>query len=294
MATETVRPGGEAHIQLGVGQEKHRVAIVGGGTAGVTVAASLLRASESDVVIIEPSESHFYQPLWTLVGAGIVPKEVTQRSAARVMPAGAKWIRDRAARLDPSNNTVETASGRKIGYDFLVLAPGLEIDWGGVKGLRESIGRHGVCSIYGYEEAETAWQMLDAFQGGSAIFTSPATPIKCGGAPMKIMWLADDLWRRKGVRHRSEITYATAGTVIFGLEGFKETLEKMVVERGIQTLFQHDLVEIRPATREAVVASLEDETDRKILSYDLLHVTPPMRAPEFIRNSALAHHDVAS
>lgn len=279
------------HVRLGVGVERHRVVIIGGGTAGLTVAARLLRASESDVVVIEPSDHHFYQPFWTLVGAGIVPKEKSVREEASVMPSGAHWVRDRVTRIDPDHNLVETEGGKKIGYDFLVVAPGLEIDWGGVKGLEENIGREGICSIYGYEEAETTWRMLHSFRGGDAIFTSPATPIKCGGAPMKIMWLADDLWRKEGVRDRATVTFATAGTVIFGVEGFKQTLERMVVEREISTLFEHHLVEIRTGSREAVFEPLVEDEDVKVLPYDLLHVTPPMDAPAFVRRSPLAHQE---
>ncbi|MEX0599777.1 MAG: FAD/NAD(P)-binding oxidoreductase [Rhodothermales bacterium] len=290
METTRTEITGESHVGIGVGRTHHEVVIIGGGTGGITVASQLLRAREGmDIAVIEPSTEHYYQPLWTLVGGGIYPKERSRRSEISVMPDGVEWIRERATHVDPDRQIVETGSGRKVGYDFLVVAPGLTIDWGGVKGLKETVGRNGVCSIYDYEQAEVVSQMLHEFEGGEAYFTSPATPIKCGGAPQKIMWLADDLWRRRKVRDRTEITFATAGTVIFGVPGFKEALEELVEEREIHTLFEHHLVEIRPEQREAVFAPLAPDGETEVRSYDLLHVTPPMKAPDFVSGSTLAH-----
>lgn len=288
-----VAPGRSSRRGPEIGPQRHRVVVIGGGAAGITVAARLLHASNRlDVTVIEPSSDHYYQPLWTLVGAGVFPKERSRRSESSVMPRDTTWIRDRVVHVNPDRNLVTAASGPPIEYDFLVVAPGLAVDWDGVKGLRGSLGRGGVCSIYGYDQAEVAANALQSFTGGTALFTSPATPIKCGGAPQKIMWLAEDLWRRRGIRDDADIAFVTAGTVIFGMPDFRETLERLLVERNIRTLFQHHLIEIRPDTKEAVFEATEatdKNGDVRVMHYDLLHVTPPMKAPDFVADSPLAH-----
>ena len=86
--------------------------IVGGGTGGITVAARLRRAGINDVTIVEPSSSHYYQPLFTLVGGGRCPQSETVRPEASVMPKGVTWVREAAAAVDPAAQTVTTQGGR--------------------------------------------------------------------------------------------------------------------------------------------------------------------------------------
>ena len=159
----------------------HQVVVVGGGNGGISVAARLLRAAKgTDVAIIEPSSKHYYQPLWTLVGGGAAKKEATGQTEASVIPKGATWIQDAVAKLCPDEDAVLTASGKKVTYDFLVVSPGIQLNWGAIKGLKEAIGKDGVCSNYSYEYVGTTWEFIRNFKGGTAIFTHPATPIKRG------------------------------------------------------------------------------------------------------------------
>lgn len=270
---------------------RHQVVVIGGGTAGISVAARLDRALKNpDIAVIEPSEDHYYQPMWTLVGAGIFEKEKSRHTEASVMPSSATWIKDWVAEVDPDTRVVTTATGKRVGYDYLIVSPGIQIDWDGVKGLPEALGHDGVCSIYDYKQAEKTWNTIQTFKGGHAIFTSPSTPIKCGGAPQKIMYLAEEAWRKTGVRKNASITFGTAGSVIFGVEGFRETLAKIVERKEIQTRFKHDLIEIRPETKEAVFRVMADEEERlEVWPYEFIHVSPPMSAPDFIKRSKLSH-----
>jgi hypothetical protein len=228
----------------------HHVLIVGGGTAGITVAARLRRAIGGAALgVIEPSAEHYYQPLWTLVGGGVV------QSAAL---AEAGWSKGcdvgagRGGKLGPGQRVV---TGRADLHDFLVVAPGIQLDWGGVAGLEEGLGRDGVCSIYDYENVDRTWNFIRGFQGGTAIFTYPNTPIKCPGAAQKIMYLADDTFRRNGVRGRSRVIYASAAPSIYAVEKYARTLARVVERRGIETRFRHNLVEIQPESRQAVFGS---------------------------------------
>ena len=147
---------------------KHEVLIVGGGTAGLSVAARLCNAGVRDVAIIEPSDKHYYQPLWTLVGAGVFDKQVTERDEADYIPEGATWIRDAVASFDPGNNAVKTKSGQTIAYEYLVVAAGIQLDWDKIEGLRETLGKNGVVSNYAYETVHTTWEAMRSVLPSSA------------------------------------------------------------------------------------------------------------------------------
>jgi sulfide:quinone oxidoreductase len=268
-------------------EKKHQIVIVGGGAAGISVAARLCKKS-LDVAIIEPSKKHYYQPLWTLVGGGVVEREETERNEADYIPSGATWIQEKVAEFNPEENYVVTADGNKVRYEYLVVAAGIQLDWDKVKGLPEAIGKDGVCSNYSYDYVEKTWEFIKNFKGGNAIFTQPSTPIKCGGAPQKICYLAEDYFRKEGTRDKANITFITATPTIFSSPHYAPTLIKHCEDTGINTKFKLDLVEIRPDTKEAVLKNMEtgEETIEK---YDLVHVTPPMSAPDFIKQSSLGN-----
>ena len=203
------------------------------------------------------------------------------------MPRGVSWVRDAVTEILPESNAVVTSGGERLEYDYLVVAAGIQIDWERIRGLPEALGHGGVCSNYSYEHVERTWEAIRTFRGGNAIFTMPATAVKCGGAPQKIMYLADDWFRQAGVRENSRVVFASAASTIFSVPKYRATLERVVARKGIETMFGHNLVEIRPVSREAVFEHLETGGEL-ILRYDLLHVTPPMSPPDFIRRSPLA------
>jgi sulfide:quinone oxidoreductase len=269
--------------------DHHRILILGGGTAGITVAARLRRAAARlDIGIVEPSESHFYQPLWTLVGAGVFPPEASRRREADFIPAGVDWIRDRVTDILPDQKAVATASGRRLTYDWLIVALGIQIDWTAIPGLAEGIGTRGICSNYSFEHVTYTWETIRGFTGGTALFTVPNTAVKCGGAPQKIMYLADDAFRRQGVRDRTQIVFASPAKAIFAVEKYRKTLEQVVARKRIDARFRQNLVELRPDAHEAVFEHL-DTHERSVVPYDMIHVTPPMSAPDVIKRGPLAN-----
>jgi sulfide:quinone oxidoreductase len=266
----------------------HHIVIVGGGNAGISVAAQLCRLLKNpDIGIVEPSRKHYYQPLWTLVGAGVFPKTVTERDEAAYIPPGCTWIQDAVTEFQPDLNIVLTRGGKKVSYDYLVVAPGIQIDWDKISGLKESIGQNGICSIYAYEHVDKTWECIRNFKGGNAIFNFPNTPVKCAGAPQKIMYLADDCFRRSGVRDRANIIYASAGKAIFGVKKYAIALEQVVARKGIEPRYKHNLIEIRSHAKEAVFEHLETG-EKVVLPFDMIHVTPPMSAPDCVKQSPLA------
>ena len=267
---------------------KHELVIVGGGTAGITVAAQLLgREGAPKITLIEPAEVHYYQPLWTLVGAGVFPREDSARAMSDVIPQGVTWLKDNVEGIEPESNTLRLGSGSTITYEQLVMAPGIKLDWDGIEGLPETLGKDGVTSNYSYQSVNYTWELISRFQGGHALFTFPSTPIKCAGAPQKIMWLAEEALRKRGVRNKATLTFASAGAAIFGVPKYRLALEKLVRERDIQTQYKKDLVAVRPQSREAVFRDVESGAE-SVVRYDLLHVTPPQSAPDFVKRSKLA------
>ena len=270
----------------------HQVVVVGGGSAGITVAARLTRGwfNKLDVAVIEPSDKHYYQPLWTLVGAGVFDKKVTERSEASVMPKRAKWIRDGVSEFHPDENYLLTRDGTTITYDWLVVTAGIQINWDQIPGLKESIGHDGVCSNYSFEYVDSTWENIRNFKGGTALFTQPSGAVKCGGAPQKIMYLAEDAFSRAGVRDKTKVVFAAASPHIFAVDKYRVALEKVVERKQIDCRFRHELVEIRPQPKEAVFKNL-DSGELVSIHYDMLHVTPPMSAPNFIAQSPLADKD---
>lgn len=265
----------------------HDVVVVGGGTAGLSVAARLRNSGVKDVAVVEPSEKHWYQPLWTLVGGGVFSKEVTERPEADYIPAGATWIRDAAASFDPDNNTVKLASGQEVTYNQLVVCPGIQLDWHKIEGLKGNLGKNGICSNYSFDSVHMTWEFIKNFKGGNAIFTFPPVPIKCAGAPQKIMYLADEAFRRQGVREKSNIIYMAASAGIFGVAKYAASLKKIVERKNIDARYRQNLVAVRPDAREAVFRHLDNGTET-VLKYDLIHVVPPQSAPDFIKQSPLA------
>lgn len=269
----------------------HPILIVGGGTGGISVAARLRNLpSPPSVSLIEPSERHFYQPLWTMVGAGVVSRESTARPQADYVPDGTTWLKTRVTRFEPEQNALVTDDGERHTYDQLVVAVGMQLDWHKIDGLPGNVGRDGICSNYSFETVESTWEALRTFRGGTAVFTFPSTPIKCAGAPQKIMYLADDLFRKHGVRDRSRVIYAAAGAGIFGVQKYARALRKVVERREIETRFRRDLIAVDAKAKRATFRHL-DTGELEELDYDFLHVTPPQSAPDVIKESALANAD---
>lgn len=269
----------------------YKVVIVGGGTGGLTVAARLAKQlNPREMAIIEPATKHYYQPLWTLVGGGEFPKQVTEREESDYIPTGVTWVQEAVTEFQPTKNRLLTNKGTSISYDFLVVAPGIQLDWQKIKGLKEALGKGGVCSNYSYEYVDKTWEYIRNFAGGTAIFTQPPPPFKCGGAPQKIMYLADDYFRKLGVRDRTKVIYASAAPVSFQVKKYAQTLDQVILRKGIETKYRHNLVEIKAEKKEAILENL-DTKERVTIPYDMIHVTPPQSAPDFIKYSSLANAD---
>jgi sulfide:quinone oxidoreductase len=267
--------------------DHHRVVIVGGGSAGIMVAARLRRAGVDDVAVVEPSDAHYYQPLWTLVGGGRAPAKSSVRAEAQVMPDGVSWVRDAAVGVDPDDQTVSLASGHDLGYDYLVVAPGLQLDFDKVDGLPEALGARGVSSNYRFDLAPRTWEFISGMQGGTAIFTMPAGPIKCAGAPQKIAYLAADWWRSKGLLEKTRVILVLPTAAMFSQPDWAKVLEGIAAGYGIEVRKESQLDEVDGESKTAVISDTKAGTKEPI-EYDLLHATPPQSAPDWVKGTKLA------
>lgn len=272
--------------------QHHTVLIVGGGAAGVSVANNMRRQNASiDIALIEPSEKHYYQPGFTIIGGGAYTLKQTTRNEADLIHPSVKWIKDYAETFQPESNTVTLRSGETVSYDYLVVCPGLQLDWDKIQGLKDTIGKNNVCSNYSPDTVEYTWECLKQLKSGNALFTQPPMPIKCAGAPQKIMYLAADHFRKQGILDKFNIEFFTAGPAIFGIPFFAKELMKVVAGYGIKPNFNHNLVAIDGATKMATFEATDSDGNKQqvVKPFDFIHVTPPQSAPDFIKKSPLAN-----
>lgn len=270
---------------------KHQVLIVGGGTAGITVAARMLRKGYTDVAVIEPSDKHYYQPLWTLVGGGQAKAASTERAESSVMPRGATWIRKAVSAFDPDNNTVTCTDGATYGYDVLVVAPGIQLDWDDYEGLESALGHGGVSSNYRFDLAPKTWEFIRNTRSGTAVFTMPTGGVKCAGAGQKIAYLAADHWRKTGVLKDIDVHLVVPGPRIFGIPGIADNLDKVIAGYGITLHTESELKAVDADARKVSISAVGPSGSDLMLPYDVLHVVPRQSAPEWIKSSPLSTGD---
>lgn len=270
------------------------IVIIGGGAAGGGVAASLLKRQPSlHIGIIEPSERHYYQPAWTLVGGGAFDVQNSVRPMQECLPKKATWIRAAATQFDPENNCVHTDKGEVIAYQYLIVAPGLKINWDAIAGLNETLGKNGVTSNYRFDLAPYTWQLVQSLKSGKAIFTQPPMPIKCAGAPQKAMYLSCSEWEKTAALKNIEVELNNAGAVLFGVAAFVPPLMEYVKRYNAKLSFNSNLVAVDGPNKKAWfnVKDAEGNVTKVEKSFDMLHVVPPQGPPEFIKQSTLANAD---
>ncbi|MCO6435341.1 sulfide:quinone oxidoreductase [Nitrosomonas nitrosa] len=267
------------------------IVVVGGGAAGIGVTASLLHRRPSlRIAIIEPSDKHYYQPAWTLVGGGAFDVTQTVRNMADVIPPKAEWIQAAASGFDPDNNLVQLADGRAIGYRQLIVCPGIRLAWEKIEGVQETLGKNGVTSNYQFDLAPYTWSLTKSLKSGKALFTQPPMPIKCAGAPQKAMYLSCDHWLRERTLDHIEVEFNTAGAVLFGVADFVPSLMEYVKRYHAKLVFNANLVKVDGAHKIATfeIKDSEGNVARVDKPFDMLHVTPPQVAPDFLSKSPLA------
>jgi sulfide:quinone oxidoreductase len=284
----------------------YNVLVIGGGAGGIMTAAQLRRKDKKlSIALIEPSDKHYYLPAWTLVGAGAFKYSATIKDEKKLIPNGVKWIKDYATTFYPESNLVHTKNSGDITYDTMVISAGIQYDIDAMPGLREALNTDVVCS--NYLDPEKTYRVLQNFKGGNAMFTQPAGAIRCGGAPQKIMYLAEEYFEKSGVREKTNVVFATPGTVIFGTKEFADELNRIIETKHVNFKPFYKPVRIDAAKQEITfqftkpdVKKTEADLDSTLgerldgdnmvtVHYDMLHLAPPQSAPDFIKQSPFAH-----
>ena len=268
-----------------------RVVIIGGGAAGISTASSLMeRSGDVEVTIIDPSDVHYYQPGWTMVGGGIFTSEDTVKTMASQIPGGVRWIKKFVGTFEPEQNSVTLEDGEKVSYDQLVVCPGIALDWKAVDGLEDTLGRNGVTSNYRFDLAPYTWELVTSLKNGKALFTQPAMPIKCAGAPQKAMYLSADHWMRSGVLNNIDIEFNNAGGVLFGVKEYIPALMEYVEKYRARLNFSSNLIAVDGDKKVATFEETDGNGKKKRVekTFDMIHVCPPQKSLAFIASSPLA------
>ena len=270
----------------------HSILIIGGGSAGIATASSLLNRDKSlDIAIVEPSDTHYYQPGWTMVGGGIFHPQQTLQPMHAVMPNRVTHMQAAAASFQPLDNTVTLEDGRTVSYDYLVMAPGLKLNWAGIEGLEDTLGKNGVTSNYRFDLAPYTWKLVQKTKGGKAIFTQPPMPIKCAGAPQKAMYLSCSEWEKQGTLSQTNVEFCNAGPGLFGVADYVPPLMEYVKRYGATLTMNTKLVKVDGPNKIATFAQTDADGNTTMVDkeFDMLHVVPPQTGLDFVANSPLAN-----
>jgi len=291
-AAATLVPSGKT-AAADVIETSARIIIIGAGAAGTALANRLVRRLDgAEITVIDPRRDHFYQPGLSLVAAGLKPADYVVSDTAEWLPDGVTWLPERVAAVDPETKTVSVESGQTLGYDWLVVAPGLVLDHDAIEGFSlDMVGENGIGALYaGPDAAARTWAAASRFaeEGGTGLFTRPATEMKCAGAPLKHTFLIDDIARRAGNAGRTNIVYAAPQASLFSVPIVAEKVRMLFEDRGVETMTQRTLTGIDARAKRATFAT---ETGTEDLDYDYIHIIPPQRAPDFVVQSGLSWAD---
>ena len=267
-----------------------RLLVIGGGSAGIGVIASIRkRIKNLSITLIEPRQQHFYQPAWTLVGGGLFDIEKTHRPMQQVIPKDVTWVKDSVIQVSPTEQFVETASGERIPYDYLIVACGLVLRWDKIAGLEETLGRNGVTSNYHFDLASYTWELVKNLKQGKAIFCQPPMPIKCAGAPQKALYLSCDYWQQQECLNNINVDFCLAGQAVFGVPEFVPHLKAYLAKYKAKINYGYNLIRVDGEQKLATfaVVNKDNEMDEIVIPFDMLHVVPPQAPPIFIANSEL-------
>jgi len=282
---------------------KARIVVIGAGAAGTAMANRLTdRLEGATITLVDGRAEHLYQPGLSLVAAGLKPASYTVSKTTDWLPSGVKLVAEKAAAIDPVAKSVTTEGGTRLDYDFLIVAPGLVLDHDAIPGFSlDMVGTNGIGALYaGPEHAAKTWNAVRKFteEGGVALMSRPTTEMKCAGAPLKHAFLVEDIASRTVGAGKYEIHYTAPQGALFGVPIVSEKVRMLFGQRGIKTHLQHNLISIEPGQKRATFEKTEIDAATKAevkstveMPYDYLHVIPPQRAPEVVRQSGLSWAD---
>lgn len=261
------------------------VVIVGGGNAGISAAARLLRRGITDVAVVEPLSVHTYRPLLSYVGGGQAAMRSAERTQRSVTPQGCTWLQESVVSVDAGGRSVSGSSGRSYGYRDLILCPGLVPDDDALANIAAAMDHPRVASNY-LDHAEKTWHLVRSMPaGGRAIFTVPRPPVSCTGTTVKPLFLAAAHWKQTGLPAGVDITLVVDRSAFLGVPDLDDRLRQQLGELGVTVLYDTAVTALHPADNEITVSARDGLARR--LPYDMLHLVPPFRGPRWLDDSGL-------
>lgn len=279
---------------------KAKIVIVGGGAAGITMAAYLSEMiHDEDITIIEPNVKHHYQPGYTMIAGGVFDADDVVKDTKSLLPRNVKWIQDSVKELNPENNSLTTKKSGVVDYDYMVLVPGGQLNFDLIEGIsRKELGKGNAHCIYDFNGAQKCYEAITKLpqkKDAQLVFADTYTKIKCGGAPKKIAFMTEDYLRNEKAREGKQVNFYTNSGSLFKPAVFGDRLEELFEQKEIKPHFQHRLVSVDTYAKKAVFEKLPAPTltatpfdanyEKVNLDYDFLHFVPPMSAPDFIKKS---------
>ncbi|CAD5216257.1 unnamed protein product [Bursaphelenchus xylophilus] len=274
-------------------KESYRLVVVGAGTGGTAIAAQFSNSlPKGQIAIIDSSPVHYYQPGFTLLGGGLAPPATLRKERQSTLAKNVKWIKDDVREFNAKDNSITLGNGTDVGYDYLVIATGLDTRYDLIEGCENALEDEtsGVCSIYRFDLAQKTYLQLQKFTGGTAVFTFPNTPIKCPGAPQKICYMADEIFKKNQVRDKTKIIFNNTLGVIFEVKKYEEALLKVLKEKDIFFNSRKNLIKVDAQNKIATFQIVDEQrkpTEKfEEVKYDLLHVGPPCTPVKALRDAA--------
>ncbi|XP_014254860.1 sulfide:quinone oxidoreductase, mitochondrial isoform X1 [Cimex lectularius] len=281
-----IRPSCRSLTCGGGNRKSCKLLVLGGGTGGCTVASKFAcKLGKDKVIIVEPTLEHYYQPMLTLIGGGIKKLDDAKRQMKDVLPKGAIWVNDRVVYIEPGTNTVRTENGTEISYEYLVIALGIDMNFNKIPGLVEGLEENNsqVCSNYSPKYVNKTFKSLQKIKKGQAVFSFPNTPVKCAGAPLKACLISEDYFRKENKRDNIKVIYRTSLPTIFSAKHYASKLLELCEQRDIDVGLKKELVKVKTLSKEAIFRNIERPAETETIKYAMLHVTPPMSAPNVLK-----------
>lgn len=269
-----------------------RIAIVGGGIGGTLLANQLVTKlypeilrGEVQVTLISNSPDHFYKPAFMYVAFNQFFEQELKRSERSLLRPEIDFNVEEVTRFDFKTQTLHTQSGKRFGYDYLVIATGCVPAPERIEGLKQA-GDH----FYQYAPAKQLAERLNTLKKGRIFITvsfpqTPNVPHQCGIAPVETTLMLDDYLRRRGVRDQIEIVYTYPTTAqllrncLFLQRPTGEILPSVFKQKNIHFQRGFTLSKVDPDARIAYSAEGDAQP------FDILIATPPIRAVDAVLNS---------
>jgi sulfide:quinone oxidoreductase len=259
--------------------------VLGAGTGGTTVANRVARKLPRNwsVSVVDPEAEHLYQPGLLFLPFESRGEAPIKRPRQKTLRRGVRWVRDGVQRVDVEKRRVHLEDGEPLSYDLLVIASGSRTCPDQTPGLLGPEWRKSVHDFYTLEGARALRKALSNFKGGRLVVDVVEMPIKCPVAPLEFLFLADDYFKKRGIRDKVELVCATPLDGVFTKPVCTRILSSMLEKRGVSVETEFSLAEV-----DAEGHKMRSYDGREV-AYDLLVSIPTHKGAAFIEESGLGN-----